>query len=94
MNDSQQDKELYGFKEILYEYNPKGRYLSVCALDPETLLEATVIAPKTAHLESLKRMAARKLRIVVDRKQGKQTLTNDKKSVEYGKQEDNSGWNL
>ncbi len=88
-------KNLYGFSEILFEYNPQGMYLGVCAIDPETLLEATIIAPKTIELQQAKRMAARKLRMVVDKKFGKKMVkNNDTATNHYGKREDTSGWNL
>ena len=91
-------KNLYGFSEILFEYNPQGLYLGVCAIDPETLLEATIIAPQTIELQQAKRMAARKLRMVVDKKFGKKAKTANKSHnteiSHYGKREDTSGWNL
>ncbi len=92
-------KDLYGFNEILFEYNPQGQYLGVCAIDPETLIEATIIAPQTVELYQLKRMAARKLRMAVDKKSGKKpkranAKSNNTQTSHYGKREDTSGWNL
>ncbi len=91
-------KNLYGFKEILFEYNPQGQYLGVCAIDPETRMEATIIAPQTIELHFAKRMAARKLRMVVDKKLGKKPKptkkNNNTETNHYGKREDTSGWNL
>ena len=73
-------------------------YLGICAIDPETLLEATIIAPQTIELQLAKRMAARKLRMVVDKKSGKKAkranINNNKGINHYGKREDTSGWNL
>ncbi len=98
MQSSNSYKNLYGFNEILFEYNPQGQYLGICAIDPETLLEATIIAPQTIELHLAKRMAARKLRMVVDKKSGKKvkpnTKTHNAEISHYGKREDTSGWNL
>ncbi len=94
--------DLYGFREVLFEYNPKGIYIGVCAIDPETLLEATIIGPRSANLESLKMLAIRKLRMVVDKKKShniKKSAQKPAKSYKlhnesHGKQEKTSGWDL
>ncbi len=83
-------KNMYGFREILFEYKQKGRYILICALDPDTALETSVLAPAETSLIVLKRLAARKLRKVVD----KEYPEPKKKSSAYGKRQSSSGWDV
>ena len=97
-------KNMHGFHELLFEYTEKGRYISVCALDPASRLEATVIGPIDTPIPSMRQLAARKLRMVVDKKRGRRRNPSDKtrsnfpkhtgSAGSYGKRESTSGWDI
>ena len=53
---------------ILFEIVRVGAYLKVSAVDPQTLIEVSVIGPaKAASLETMKRVAVRKLKRAIAR---------------------------
>jgi hypothetical protein len=62
-------------KEIYLEYVSVGRMQKVIAIDPETGLEATIIAPNSAPRSETDRVAVRKLhRMIARHKEQRRTL--------------------
>ena len=55
-------------REVLFEFSAVGNSVKVCAVDPETLVEATIIGPVSAGEETLKHAALQKLRYVLAKK--------------------------
>jgi hypothetical protein len=51
--------------EILFEFTAVGNSVKVCAVDPVTLREVSIIGPVSAGEEALKRAALQKLRYVL-----------------------------
>jgi hypothetical protein len=47
--------------EILFEFVPCGNVIKVTAVEPETKLEAVVVAPITLDTEQMKQLAMQKL---------------------------------
>ena len=56
-------------REVILEYQPVGRLMRVCAIDPDTGTEVVIQGPIDAPEEHLKRVAISKLTYVL-RKQG------------------------
>jgi len=54
--------------EVLFELSAIGNSVKVCAIDPDTLVEATIIGPVKAGETALKHAALRKLRYVLAKK--------------------------
>jgi hypothetical protein len=54
-------------KEIYLEYITVGRMQKVVAIDPESGLEATIIAPNGAPRSETDRIAVRKLQRMIER---------------------------
>jgi hypothetical protein len=52
--------------EILFEFSAIGNSIKVCAVDPVTMREVSIIGPVTAGEGALKRAAVQKLRYVLD----------------------------
>jgi hypothetical protein len=57
-------------REVLFEFIPVGKYIKVIALDPETLVEITVVGDRKAPQKELQRIAIQKLKYVLRRRQG------------------------
>ena len=55
-------------REVLFEFLPVGNSVKVCAVDPETLVEATIFGPVSAGEAALKHAAVRKLRYLLSKK--------------------------
>ena len=55
---------------ILFELTHVGAYVRVCAIDSRTGTEVTMVGDPAQSQETLKRLAARKLQYVMDKKQG------------------------
>lgn len=53
------------FREVLFELSAVGNSVKVCAVDPATMAEATIIGPLSAGEATLKRAAVQKLRYVL-----------------------------
>ena len=53
--------------EILYEFVPQGRFVRVIAVDPVSRVEVTVVGDRAASRETLKRIAANKLKYVLNK---------------------------
>jgi len=63
----------FPLREVLIEFRPQGKYVRVCAIDPITLTEVILVGDPKQGEETLKRIAARKLLYVLNkrRKEGK-----------------------
>ncbi len=55
--------------EVLFEFRPVGRYVRVAAIDPITGIEVTMVGDITYGEEILKRIAIRKLKYVIAKRQ-------------------------
>jgi hypothetical protein len=55
-------------REYLIEFIPIGHAIKVCAVDPETRVEVSIVGPATASEADLKRTAVRKLEYVLTKK--------------------------
>ncbi len=55
-------------REVLFEFSAVGNSVKVCAVDPKTLVEATIFGPVTAGEEALKHAAVQKLQYVLAKK--------------------------
>ena len=55
-------------KEVLFEFQRVGKHLRVCAIDPMSGTEVTMVGDPSAGKEMLKRLAARKLLYVMEKK--------------------------
>jgi phosphoheptose isomerase len=53
-------------REVLFEFSAIGNSVKVCAIDPVTMREVSIIGPVTAGEEALKRAALQKLNYVLD----------------------------
>jgi hypothetical protein len=54
--------------EVLLEFQRIGNAVKVTAIDPETLVEVSIVGDPAVGEETLKRTAIRKLRFVLDRR--------------------------
>lgn len=57
-----------GGKEVLLEFQRIGNAVKVVAMDPETLVEVTIMGPPGAGEEALTRIAVRKLEYVLNKR--------------------------
>ena len=55
--------------EGLFEFRPVGRFVRVAAIDPITGIEVTMVRDVTYGEEMLKRIAVRKLKYVIAKRQ-------------------------
>ncbi len=53
--------------EVIIEFHQIGNSVKVSAIDPETLVEVSIVGPPDAGEETLKRTAIRKLEYVIDK---------------------------
>jgi hypothetical protein len=56
--------------EVLYEFSRVGNLLRVCAIDPRTNTEITMVGAPGYSSETLKRLARQKLAYVIAKKRG------------------------
>lgn len=54
--------------EVLFEFSAIGNSVKVCAIDPVTLVEATIFGPVGADEPALRHAAVKKLRYVLAKK--------------------------
>jgi hypothetical protein len=55
-------------KEVLLEFQRIGNAVKVAAIDPETLIEVSIVGSPSAGEEALKRAAIQKLQFVLKQK--------------------------
>ena len=55
-------------REVLFEFSAVGNSVKVCAIDPDTMVEATIFGPVNADESALKHAALQKLRYVLAKK--------------------------
>ena len=61
--------------EFLIEYQVVGQSVKVCAVDPVTLTEVSIVGPVTAGRTELQRNAVRKLEYVLARDAAQPSVT-------------------
>ena len=66
-------------REYLIEFIPIGHAIKVCAVDPVTRVEVSIVGPASAGEEELKRTAVRKLEYVLNKKSAGQSDENGRK---------------
>lgn len=59
-------------REVLFEFTPRGKTIRVCAIDPDTNTEVTLVGDPRYGITHLKSLAVRKLRYVLNRKARKE----------------------
>lgn len=57
-------------REVILEFHSVGNAVKVTAIDPETLVEVSIMGPLSAGEEALKRAALRKLEYVLAKRAG------------------------
>lgn len=57
-------------REVILEYQQVGNAVRVAAVDPDTLIEVTIVGSASAGIEALKRTAIRKLEYVLAKQRG------------------------
>lgn len=57
-------------REVILEYQQVGNSVRVAAVDPETLIEVSIVGSASAGIEALKRTAIRKLEYVLAKRGG------------------------
>lgn len=62
------DRNRKGGKEVLLEFQRIGNAVKVVAVDPESLVEVTIMGPSGAGEEALTRVAVRKLEYVLSKR--------------------------
>lgn len=55
-------------REVILEYQQIGNAVRVAAVDPDTLIEVSIVGSASAGMEALKRTAIRKLEYVLAKK--------------------------
>ena len=59
-----------GETEVLLEFQRLGNSVKVTAMDPETMVEVSIVGPRSATEEQLTRTAIRKLEYVLNKQAG------------------------
>lgn len=54
-------------EEVLFEYIQQGSYVKVTAVEPKTLIEASVVVPASLSQEQMQLQALRRLKYVMDK---------------------------
>jgi hypothetical protein len=54
---------------VIFEFSAVGNAVKVCAVDPDTGLEVSIVGPANAGEEALRRTAMAKLRYMLDKQQ-------------------------
>lgn len=57
-----------GGREVLIEFQQIGNTVKVTAVDPDSLIEVSIVGPGSAGREMLKRNAIKKLEYVLNKK--------------------------
>jgi len=57
-------------REVILEYQQIGNAVRVAAVDPDTLIEVSIVGSPSAGMEALKRTAIRKLEYVLEKRRG------------------------
>ncbi len=60
-----------GGKEVLLEFHRIGNAVKVTAMDPETMVEVSIVGPPDAGEEQLTRTALRKLEYVLKKQRAR-----------------------
>jgi hypothetical protein len=55
-------------RKVILEYHQIGNAVRVAAVDPDTLIEVSIVGSPTAGIETLKRTAIRKLQYVLEKR--------------------------
>ncbi len=55
-------------ERYIIEFHQVGSYMKVSAIDPVTMVEASIVGPANAGEETLRRNAVRKLEYVLDKR--------------------------
>ncbi len=58
-------------REVLFEFYREGNAIRVCAIDPDTNTEITMVGARGYNEEILKKLAIRKLKYVLAKKQAR-----------------------
>ena len=58
-----------GLGNVIFEFSVVGNAVKVCAVDPDTGLEVSIVGPANAGEEALRRTAMSKLRYMLDKSQ-------------------------
>lgn len=58
----------YHLPEVLFEFYRVGQYIRVCAIDPVTKTEVTIVGSPQSTEEHLKQVALSKLKYVLKKK--------------------------
>ncbi|MDA0787766.1 MAG: hypothetical protein O3B37_15915 [Proteobacteria bacterium] len=58
-----------GLGNVIFEFSAVGNAVKVCAIDPDTGLEVSIVGPVSASEEALRRTAMSKLRYMLDKRQ-------------------------
>jgi hypothetical protein len=67
--------------EVLFEFSAVGNSVKVCAVDTDTLVEATIFGPVSAGEAALRHAALQKLRYVLKKKQAETDANNPTKRL-------------
>ena len=59
---------MYRSKEVILEFHQIGNAVRVAAIDPETLIEVSIVGSPNAGTETLKQTAIRKLEYVLEKR--------------------------
>ena len=54
--------------EVLFEFIPNGRFVKVVAVDPISMLEIAMVGDRMASIDTLERLAIKKLKYVIAKK--------------------------
>ena len=58
-------------EEILFEYVRQGSYVKVTAIEPKTMIEASVVVPANLTQEQMQIQALRRLKYVMEKQSQK-----------------------
>jgi len=58
-----------GLGNVIFEFSAMGNAVKVCAIDPDSGLEVSIVGPVNAGEEALRRTAMAKLRYMLDKRQ-------------------------
>jgi len=64
--------------EVLFEFQRVGKIMRVVAIDPDTATEVIMVADPRHGMDTIKRLAARKLAYVLAKKRAKAEKNGDK----------------
>lgn len=58
-----------GLGNVIFEFSAVGNAVKVCAVDPDTGLEVSIVGPVSAGEDALRRTAMSKLRYMLEKRQ-------------------------